>query len=195
LLAFSLTLSLLPKPEIAIIAILLVRLPAKVADVWAKNMNEEITYTWSEKLGRDAMLAAHSAQQARLWFMATGGFILAITGWIAYRSTKDFICIFAGLFRLMLIISSARVYLYYRRIAKDAGNMVNDPKVTVLLTDANMTVMSDQSTRTLEWSKISTVRDQNGFLLLYSGRILVYCLPKQFFHDSQIESIKLKVKK
>jgi hypothetical protein len=170
-------------------------LPAKEADVWAKIMNEEITYTWSETLGRDAMLAAHSAQQARLWFMATGGFIMAITGGIGYLSTKEAICIFAGLFGLMLISSSARVYLYYRRIAKDANNIQNAPQVTVLLTDENMTVSSNQSSHTLEWSKISAVRDQSGFLLMYSGKLLVACLPKQYFHDSQIESIKLKVKK
>jgi hypothetical protein len=136
-----------------------------------KQMNETITYEWSEALGMSACMAAHAAKGIRLWLMAVAGIILSTVGWWSYACTKEPFSLVAGLLGFGFLLLPLRIYLLYRRLVKDSKRLLDDPKVSVLINDKGLTLSSGQNTQTIEWTKTTEIVDKQGFLLLYCGKL------------------------
>ncbi len=160
-----------------------------------QRMNETVTYKWTEEIGRSAVTAAHSAKVARFRFMIIGGFILLGSGLWSYLSTGQFGPLLAVVFGIFLILVQIRFYFLYRRLVRDTGTLLEDPTVTVTITDDALTISSDKNTRTIEWSKATRIIEKNGFLLLYCGKLHVAALPAPMLSDNQIQFIKSRIQK
>ena len=160
-----------------------------------QTMNDIVTYEWSEELGRSAFMASYAAKGTRLWLLATAGIILTAVGWAAYISTRQPVALMAGVFGIIWVLLPLRIVMLYRRLAKDAKRLVDDPKVTIVIKDDAFTITSGKNSRTIEWGKTTEIADKNGFLLVYCGKLNVACFPKQYFSDSQIDFVKQRVQK
>ena len=158
-------------------------------------MNETVTYEWSEELARSAMMAAHAAKQTRMWVMVAAGILFSVAGWWAYLSQQQAVGLLVGVVGIFWLYLPLRIHFLYRRLAKDAKRLVDDPKVVVRIDDDGLIISSGKSSRTIEWKRMSQAMDTHGFLIFYCGKIEVACLPRQFFSEPQIDFMKSQLRK
>ena len=162
-------------------------------DVAARSMDQEITYDWSEELGRSAMTAAMSATQWRpaLMFFA-GAFlvVLALFEWFSGAGQVFWLYGFFGVFLMGMVLQAKR---NIRMTAREFSALREGGAVNVRLTDERMVVLVDRDVSTFAWGKVSRFHEQDGFILLFAGKLLLACLPKKPFSVSQIDFIRSRV--
>jgi len=77
----------------------------------------------------------------------------------------------------ILSISPLRTYYLSRRLAKDALMLIDDPKVTLTITDKSIAISYENSSRTIEWNRMTKLREVDGFLLFYTCKLLTLSIP------------------
>lgn len=82
-----------------------------------------------------------------------------------------------------------------RRLAKDTARLMDDPKITLIITDDSITVSSRNSSRTIEWDRMTKLKEVDGFLLFFTGKLLTISLPKEPLSEEQFEFIRSKMDK
>lgn len=158
-------------------------------------MNDTVTYDWSEDLARASLKAVYKDSVARLPFLAFGGALIALVGLSGYFLYKNPFALVGGAMGLVFIGISVRVQMQFRSLAKDAARLQDDAKVSVAITDDSMTIASVKSTRTVDYTKLTQLKECNGFLLLYAGKLLVASLPRRAFRDEHVAFFKSKIRR
>lgn len=156
-------------------------------------MNEEIRYDWSEEVGRSGMTAALAATQYRPTLIFFAGIALLVVSLPAWYFSRDFELLFtsvSGLFFICMALQARRVV---RRTAREVAAIRDGVQIRVRLTDEELVIFSDRDVNSIAWRKVTRLREKNGFLLFYVGKLLLACLPKQPFNDDQIDFIRLRV--
>jgi hypothetical protein len=156
-------------------------------------MNDTVTYEWSEELARASLRAVHGDSVARLPVVALGGALISIAGFSGYFLYQKTLALMGGVVGLLLLGVSLKVQMQIRRLAKDAARLRDDAKVSVVITDESITVVSGKSTSTVDYTKLTQLKEYDGFLLLYAGKLLVASLPRRAFREEHIEFFKSKV--
>jgi hypothetical protein len=158
-------------------------------------MNDTITYDWSEDLARASLKAVYKDSVARLPFLALGGVLTAVAGLSGYFLYQNAFALAGGAMGLVFIGISVRVQMQFRRLAKDAARLQDSTTVSVAITDDSMTIASPKSTRTVDYTKLTQLKECNGFLLLYAGKLLAASLPKRAFRDEHVAFLKSKIRR
>jgi len=158
-------------------------------------MNETVTYQWSKELAQASVRAFYHNRVGRLKFLIVAGTVIFVIGLFTYFVTKNSsgltIAFIGGFFLLIMLV----IHLSIRRIVRDTSRLIDDPTVTVTITDESISVSSQNSMRKLEWSRLSKVKESEGFLLLFAGSILFACLPVcrcQLFRNTNCNSSRRK---
>jgi hypothetical protein len=125
--------------------------------------------------------------------MIAGGLISFIIGVCYYFFLDKSIGVILCIIGFVLSISPFRAYYISRRLAKDALRLIDDPKVMLTITDESITISSENSSRTIEWNKMTKLREIDGFLLFFTGRLLTISIPGEPLSNEQIEFIRSKV--
>ncbi len=146
-------------------------------------MNDTVTYEWTEKLAKASLQTFYKDKIGRTGLVTTGGLILFVLGVCHYFFSNQSIGIALGFFGFILFILPLRIYLGNRRFAKDAARLMEDPKITVTITNDSITISSQNATRTIEWNRMTKLREIDGFLLFFTGKLLTITLPREPFSD------------
>ena len=94
---------------------------------------------------------------------------------------------------IFLGVSPLRIYLIRRRLAKDAARLIDNPKITLTITDESITISSHNSSRTIEWNRMTELREVDGFLLFFTGKLLTITIPREPLSNEQFEFIRAKM--
>ena len=126
--------------------------------------------------------------------MVVGGLICCTLGWVAEYSSLSpglpvgLLFTFLG---LILVLAPVRIYICVRRLAKDAAKLSEgDLKVTVTITNESIAISSRNATRTIEWKRMTRLKELDGFLFLLAGKLPVANLPREAFSEEQVEFIR-----
>jgi hypothetical protein len=156
-------------------------------------MNETIAYQWSEELARKSLAAYYRHKVGRLWLFNLAGILFFGLGLFFCFMVKDYrgwVLCFVG---ALLFFRFLKMQMEIRRLAHDATRLVDDPQVTVTLTDQALSVVSKNSSRTLEWFRLSHAVESGEFLLLFAGKLLFACFPLDLFSEPQRQFIREKI--
>ena len=157
-------------------------------------MDDTVTYEWSEELSKACQRAFYRDRVGRPVLMVAGGLICCFLGWVAefcsFYPDMPIGLIFT-FFGLILIVAPVRIYIYTRRLARDAVRLIEgDLKVTVTITEESITILSRNATSTTEWKRMTRLKEVDRFLFLFAGKLLVANLPREPFSDEQIVFIR-----
>jgi uncharacterized integral membrane protein len=157
-------------------------------------MNETITYEWTEKLARSSLSAFDKDKVGRSLFILVGGAVLAIVGLIGFFLNRAQAPLIVGVMGVVLMGVSLKIRFQIRRLAKDAARLsMDDTKVSVIIADSSLTISSVQSSRIVEYCKLTHLKERDGFLLFYTGKLMVASLPTVAFDARLIAILKSKI--
>ena len=156
-------------------------------------MNETVTYQWSKELAQASVRAFYRNRVGRLRFLTVAGIVLFVIGLFEYFVTKKssalIIIVIGGFFLLIMLV----IHLSVRRIVRDTSRLIDDPTVTITIADDSISISSRNAMRKLEWSRLSKVKESEGFLLLFAGSILSFSLPLSSLSEQQRQFIMMKI--
>ena len=156
-------------------------------------MNSTFTYQWSEDLARSALNSYYSTQVAKPRSFIVGGVILVAMGGLPWAFTRSGVGLIAATMGAFFCVVGLKMRLEIRQIARDSRRLVADPTVTVSIDPRVISVSSKDSSRTMEWRQISHVREADGFLLLFTGKLVAGSFPLVAMSAQQKEFIKTQV--
>jgi hypothetical protein len=158
-------------------------------------MNDIVTYEWTKELAAGSLRAVHKVYIGRTGFMIAGGLISFVIGMCNYFFLDKSIGIVLCVIGFVLSISPLRTYYLSRRLAKDAARLIDNPKITLTITDESITISSNNSSRTIEWNRMTKLREVDEFLLLFTGKLLTISIPGESLSNEQLEFICAKMNK
>ena len=158
-------------------------------------MNDTVTYGWTKELAAESLRAVHKVYIGRAGFMITGGLIFLVVGVCYYFFLNKSFGITLCVIGTFLAVSPLRAYLVSRRLAEDATGLIDDPKITLTITDESITISSHNSSRIIEWDKMTKLREVDGFLLFFTGKLLTISIPGEPLSDEQLKFIRSKMKR
>ena len=156
-------------------------------------MNDTVTYERSEEMVRASARVIHKESVGRLSFALIGGVLISLAGFSGYFLYRNPLLLVAGVMGVLLIGIFLRVQLQIRRLARDATRLYPDTKVAVAIADESMTIFSAKSSSTIEYDKLTRLKERDGFLLLFAGRLLLYSLPRSVFTNEHIAFFGSKI--
>jgi hypothetical protein len=158
-------------------------------------MNETVKYTWTEDLGKASLNAYFRHKTGRVSFILGGGIASCLLGvsFCIFSANKGLggLAIFIG---MTFGILAFKLRNQVRRLAKDAQKLVDDPCVTLAISDDALTITSGRSSRTVEWTRMTHSVDVDGFLLVFTGELPVASLPHNVLSEAQASFIRSKVR-
>ena len=89
----------------------------------------------------------------------------------------------------VLLILWIKTYLSYMKISTESYDLQDSKMITIRLSEQNFTSEGAASWQQTEWSRVSRIIDTGSFLLLFSGKLPIANLPKQFFSEEQLTFI------
>ena len=160
-------------------------------------MNESITYQWSEKLALSAMKAHYNTLIGKAWMISVAGILMIIMSAVLYNtdSESSALGIITFILGVILILQPIRIHFFYKKQSKDVSRLVDDPTVTITITDESITQSSSSSTRTMQWKQLTKFTQSNSMILLWSGKALASSFPEEPFSTEQIQFIKSMAEK
>lgn len=156
-------------------------------------MNDTFTYEWTEKLAAASLRTLYKDKIGRTGLLTTGGLIFFIIGVCNYFFLSESMGIAVCFIGFILFISPLRIYLSSRRLAKDTARLMEDPKITLTITDDSITISSRNASRTIEWNRMTKLKEVDGFLFFFTGKLLAISLPKEPLSNEQFEFIRSKM--
>jgi len=156
-------------------------------------MNEAVTYEWSEELGRKAFRAYRKATVGRPWLFGFVGLIFLATSLPAFIVTREPGHLLGIALGVLLLARFSWERVMCRRFVRDAARLLEESTIKVALDDNSVTISRAGQTTTVKWSQLTRIREVDGFLLFFVGRILCACLPTEAFSDRQVDFIKSAV--
>ena len=94
---------------------------------------------------------------------------------------------------IFLGVSPLRYYLIRRRLAKDAAGLIDSPKITLTIMDESIAISSHNSSRTIEWNRMTKLREVDEFLLFFTGKLLTISIPREPLLNEQLEFVRAKM--
>jgi hypothetical protein len=155
-------------------------------------MNETVVYQWSEELARASIRAFYRARVGRLSVLTVASIVLLPTGAWAYLAMEHRIGLYAVLFGVFFLLINLTIRVGIRRMARDAARLRDDPTVSVTIADDSMSISSQNASRTVQWSRLTKVKESEGFLLLFAGTLLLASLPLASLSEQQRLFIRKK---
>ena len=86
-----------------------------------------------------------------------------------------------------------RTCLVSRCLTKDALRLIGDLEIMLTITDESITISSHNSSFTIEWNRITKLREVDGFLLFFPGKLLTISIPRELLSNEQLEFIRSKM--
>jgi len=99
-----------------------------------------------------------------------------------------------GVIGIIVLFMGAKLHFGLLKFAQSADLPRENSIVTFARTDVNLAKTTGDITSTTEWEKIDYLKDQDGFLILQSGKLPIACLPKRFLTEQQKRFIISKIK-
>ena len=160
-------------------------------------MNESITYQWSEKLALSAMKAHYNTLIGRTLLMLIVGILMIIMSAVLYSTDSESSAFWVvGLILGVIFIGKPiRIHFFYKNQSRDVSRLIDDPTVTITITDESITQSASASTRTMQWSQLTKFTQSNSMILLWSGKALASSFPQEPFSQKQVEFIKSMTEK
>lgn len=156
-------------------------------------MNETVKYQWSKELGKKALKAYYKTTVVPPSVLIVGGILMCILGFAAYFRLHQEVGLLAMFGGGLLLLVFLRIQIDIYRLTKDMARLVSDPSVVVTILDDSLTIASSKSTRTHEWKQMNRLRECDGFVLLFSGKLIVASLPDEALSDDQVVFMKSKI--
>ena len=147
-------------------------------------MDSTITYEVTPELQKESVRAYFRHAVLKKKWIGVLGFLLAGGLLCALRPSELdlYVGIGLGAIGLVLLLTWLKEY---------QGHM----KITVTLTEQDITIDRVTSRQQTEWSKVSRVVDAGAFMVLLSGKLPIGNLPKRFLDEEQLDFIESHTKR
>lgn len=93
---------------------------------------------------------------------------------------------------LFLVIVWVRAYFQIIAMARAGLNLMEHPRVEILLDEALIEYVSSTGTRRHQWEKIGEIQETEDFVILVNGKLPLLSLPKACFSSEALTFMKEK---
>lgn len=158
-------------------------------------MNQKVTFEWTPELAKSAGKTLCNRKFGHTRFLLLAGLAIFVIATCDYflRSQKNALTAVGAVSGLFMFIVSLRILLHGHRYIRDYFEFVDDPMVTVTIAEDSITITCNKSAGTIGWQKITDMKEWDGLIFLFAGKLIVSMLPRQALTDDQVEYMRSKI--
>ena len=149
-----------------------------------------VRFTWTPELWDSASKACVRATTGRVWLFLAAGLMFcpsALFDYIVNGRERSLITFFVGVFCIS-------VYGWHsftrKRALRDLTATITDPEVQLTISAESLVFINDQDRSTIHLKHVTKSCRVDGFLLLFTGSVLLAAVPEQFLSEDQIQFIR-----